>query len=414
MWRQSLSNSGFRTIYFNVWENDFNNDPLVAIMSELQILVTSKINGDNVFKSVVEKGAVLTKNVLPVLARSLLKKYVVDVDEISDVVENTTKAATELLEETIKDFTKRKKCIAEFRSELEEFVKDSENKKPVIFIIDELDRCRPTYAVELLEQLKHFFSVNGIVFILSIDKMHLASSVKGFYGTSEINTDEYLRRFIDLEYSIPKPSNKSFCKYLFEYYDFGNFFNSKVRRQYSEFQSDGNHLVKMAELLFDKTNATLRQQEKVFAQTRLILNSFKPNELTFPALLFVLIYLKSMQNEFFREIENNQLTLQELTDKFVEIMPLKTENEYGLNLFYVVALLIHLYNNSQNQKNKVKLFDVDPLENRSTPIKINIHNFSGKQLARMFESISQQWKYNNGSLEYLLNKVNLTESLTIN
>ncbi len=383
-------------------------------MSELQILVTSKINGDNVFKSVVEKGAVLTKNVLPVLARSLLKKYVVDVDEISDVVENTTKAATELLEETIKDFTKRKKCIAEFRSELEEFVKDSENKKPVIFIIDELDRCRPTYAVELLEQLKHFFSVNGIVFILSIDKMHLASSVKGFYGTSEINTDEYLRRFIDLEYSIPKPSNKSFCKYLFEYYDFGNFFNSKVRRQYSEFQSDGNHLVKMAELLFDKTNATLRQQEKVFAQTRLILNSFKPNELTFPALLFVLIYLKSMQNEFFREIENNQLTLQELTDKFVEIMPLKTENEYGLNLFYVVALLIHLYNNSQNQKNKVKLFDVDPLENRSTPIKINIHNFSGKQLARMFESISQQWKYNNGSLEYLLNKVNLTESLTIN
>ena len=78
--------------------------------------------------------------------------------------------------------------------------------------------------------MKHFFSVPGIVFVLSIDKNHLASSVRGYYGSENINTDEYLRRFIDLEYSIPLPSNKTFCKYLYEYYAFNDFFSSNERK----------------------------------------------------------------------------------------------------------------------------------------------------------------------------------------
>ncbi len=414
MLRQQLSNTGFLTVYFNAWENDFNNNPLVALMSELKPLTKGKIDREKIFKSVVEKGAILTKNVVPALAKSLLKKYVVDVDVIDDAIENATKAATEILEEEIKEYSDKKKNISEFRKELEKFVKKTETNKPLIFIIDELDRCRPNYAVEVLEQLKHFFSVNGIVFILSIDKRHLASSVKGFYGTDEINAEEYLRRFIDLEYSIPRPSNKLFCKYLFEYYGLGDFFYSKERRQHIVFHSDGEHLVNVAELLFDKTNATLRQQEKIFGLTRLILNSFKSNQYTFSHLLFVLIYIKTMQNEFYQKIERNALTIQELSDNFVDIMPLQIKNEYGLNLLYVVALLLHFYNNSQGHESKIKLLEGDTQENRTTPIKIKLGNNESKELAELLGRIKQQHDYSDTSLKFLLNKINLTESLTIN
>ena len=86
--------------------------------------------------------------------------------------------------------------------------------KPIIFIIDELDRCRPSYAVELLEQVKHFFSVSGIVFVLSIDKVQLGHAVRGVYGNDRINADEYLRRFIDIEYSIPVPDKNYFEIFL--------------------------------------------------------------------------------------------------------------------------------------------------------------------------------------------------------
>lgn len=262
MWKQQLNNEGFQAIYFNAWENDFNNNPLVAIMSELKPLTKGKIDNEKIFKSVVEKSAVLTKNIAPPLVKSLIKKYVVDTDVIDAAIENATKAATEILEEEIKEYTDKKKTIKEFRSELEKFIETTESQKPLVFIVDELDRCRPNYSVEVLEQLKHFFSVTGIVFVLSIDKNHLASSIKGFYGSDKINTDEYLRRFIDLEYSIPKPSNKVFCEYLFDYYEFNDFFSSLQRKQYHELQNDAEYLLKVAELLFHKANAILRQQEK--------------------------------------------------------------------------------------------------------------------------------------------------------
>jgi predicted KAP-like P-loop ATPase len=161
MWKQHLNNEGFQTVYFNAWENDFDSNPLVALMSELKPLTKGKIDGEKVFKTVVEKGAVLVKNVVPVLAKSLFKKYVADIDDIGDAFENTTKAATEILEEEIEEYAVKKKTVSEFRKELKKFIEKTGTDQPLIFIIDELDRCRPNYSVEVLEQMKHFFSVPG-------------------------------------------------------------------------------------------------------------------------------------------------------------------------------------------------------------------------------------------------------------
>jgi len=235
MWQQALSNDGFQTIYFNAWENDFDNNPIVALMSELKGLTNTK--NSEVFKSIVEKGAILAKNVLPALVKSIANKFI-DIEMLTDAIENVTRGTTEILENEINEYITKKKTVLEFKEYLERFVKTTETDKPLIFIIDELDRCRPDYAVELLEQIKHFFSVSGIVFVLSIDKNHLASSIKGYYGSECINTDEYLRRFIDLEYSIPRPSTKSFCKYLYTYYSFGDFYLSDERKGHQVFQND--------------------------------------------------------------------------------------------------------------------------------------------------------------------------------
>ena len=94
----------------------------------------------------------------------------------------------------------RKKNIISFKNSLANFIEKSTEDKPVVFIIDELDRCRPNYAVEVLEQIKHLFSVPKIVFVLSIDKEQLGHAVRGVYGSEKLNADEYLRRFIDILY----------------------------------------------------------------------------------------------------------------------------------------------------------------------------------------------------------------------
>lgn len=413
MWRQLLINEEYQTIYFNAWENDFNNNPLVALMSELKPLTHGKVDGEKVFKSVVEKGAVLVKNVVPALAKSLIKRYV-DIDVIEGAVENTTKAATEILEEEIEEYSDKKKTIAEFREELEKFIKKTDSKKPLVFIIDELDRCRPNYAVEVLEQMKHFFSVSGIVFVLSIDKNHLASSVKGFYGSEQINTDEYLRRFIDLEYSIPKPSNKEFCDYLFDYYSFKDFFLSTERKMINELQGETDALPNMAVILFNQTNATLRQQEKILGLTRLILNLFEYRQFTFSYLLFFLVYLKTMKTSIYKKIESNSLTLQELSDEFADLMPSEISKIHGLNLTYIQAMLLHFYNNNRDHEDRIPIFEKDNSGNLkqplSTKLKVRNENYS---LESSFEHINKQWNLVSINLNYLINKINLTEPFNL-
>jgi len=410
MWQQQLKNEGFQTIYFNAWENDFDSNPLVALMSELETLATAK--NRKVFKSVVEKGAVLVKNIAPALAKSLIKKYVIDIDEIAvDVIENAAKASTEILEGEIKEYSSKKKTIVEFRKELEKFVKQADNTKPLIFIVDELDRCRPNYAVEVLEQIKHFFSVSGIVFVLSIDKKHLASAVKGFYGSEQIDSNEYLRRFIDLEYSIPKPSTRDFIKYLFDYYCFKDFFSSQERIRYNELRNDSENFLLMSEFLLVKSNSTLRQQERIFALTRLVLCSFKANEYTFPHLLFVLVYLKVIRDDLFQKIDKKELSLQELSDLIGELVIAEDKDSDGINLGYVEALLLWFYNNNRDYRAKIELLGRDNEGKPTTPIKSKLIK-DNDRLAQYFVNIDRQI-YDRLKLDFLLKRINLAEPVTI-
>jgi nucleoside-triphosphatase THEP1 len=410
MWQQQLKNEGFQTIYFNAWENDFDNNPLVALMSELETLTNP--NNKEVFKSVVEKGAVLVKNIIPALVKSLIKKYVVGIEDIAvDAIDNATKASAEILEEEIKEYADKKKTIIEFRKELEKFIKQADNSKPLIFIVDELDRCRPNYSVEVLEQIKHFFSVSGVVFVLSIDKNHLASAVKGFYGSEQIDSNEYLRRFIDMEYSIPSPKPKVFTEYLYDYYQFSDLFSHSNGTYNSS--KDGITLLEAAHLLFATTKTTLRQQERVFAITRLILCSFENKLYTFPSLLIILVYLKTIQNEKYQKIENNDFSLQELSDLFYSIMHKGNETPKELKLLNTEAQLLWFYNNNRDIKNKEILVTSEELNKCQSPIKSKFENENDNlTLALWLDHIKKNNLYNDLKLNYLTNKINLMDSIS--
>jgi hypothetical protein len=86
-----------------------------------------------------------------------------------------------------------------------EALKGEEIIPPIIILIDELDRCRPTYAIKLLEEIKHLFDVPGLVFVLAMNVEQLGHSVCGAYG-SGFDGRAYLRRFIDREYRLAEPN----------------------------------------------------------------------------------------------------------------------------------------------------------------------------------------------------------------
>lgn len=410
MWQKHLKLQGFNTVYFNAWENDFDSNPLVAIMSELKALTNPKY--EKLFKSVVQKGAVLVKHTVPELIKAIAKRYI-GIDLVVETIGNTAEGAAKILQDEIEEYTHKKKTIQNFRDDLEEFVRKTNIDRPLVFIIDELDRCRPNYAVEVLEQMKHFFSVPGIVFVLSIDKNHLASAVRGFYGSEHINTEEYLRRFIDLEYSIPAPPMKSSINYFFDYYAFDDFFSSGKRRSISELQSEADLFCKVAELLLRNSNATLRHQEKIFALSRLIILSFQYNQYTFSHLLFSLVYIKLMKNDLFHKIDRNVLSIQELSDAFSDLFPPNTKKLYGINTVYLQALLLQFYNNNQEPEKRMELYKNEGENGRViSPITSRIDN-DRYSLANAFYQIDREFRYNDTSLSYLLNRLNLIEPIQI-
>ncbi|MCF0051638.1 KAP family NTPase [Dyadobacter sp. LJ53] len=343
MWQQQLQNNGFTTLYFNAWENDFERNPLAAIMSELKVLRAKK--NEEIYRSLLEKGAKLTKHILPAAAKALVKQYV-NIDEIVDAVVSSTEAAAEILENEIDEYAARKKSLLDFRADLEKFLETTKGEKPVIFIIDELDRCRPNYAVEVLEHMKHFFAVNGIIFVLSIDKVQLGHAIRGVYGSEQLNADEYLRRFIDLEYSIPEPDTKQFVHYLFQYFAFDQFFKSNQRLRYSEASDEREAFLTFAVTLFEKGKPTLRQQEKMFAHARISLKSFSYGNYLFPSVFLFLIFLRILNNDLYQKVNKKEIKLQDLSDRFSQIFGIGDISEYKVRGFlYVQAQLLNMYNN---------------------------------------------------------------------
>lgn len=408
MWEAGLKKDKFKTIYFNAWENDFENEPLVALMGEIKNLIGE--NDEVIFADLLKKGSVFTKKILPVVVKGLVKKQFGE--DVAELFSSGAEAACDLFEEDINDYLKKKKSLHEFKTELEKYISKNNNGKPVVIIIDELDRCRPDYAVEVLEKVKHFFSVKGIVFVLSIDKIQLGHSIKGYYGNDNIDANEYLRRFVDLEYQLPEPLIEIFCRYLYEYFEYNTFFKNPERGD--RYRNLDCEYLNFAIKLFENSNYTLRRLEKFFALGRIVINSFSIKESVYPETLLVLLFLKQSEPEFYYKIQNRLLSIQEFVISFESVFESKlkkTEQNQDSSIYvYVESMILIHYAKYLSQINRGK--DVELYEKRGgdTVLTFNteyeegiISNFNQARLQSSF--------YSEISIDYIMNKINLTDSI---
>ncbi|WPP49250.1 KAP family P-loop NTPase fold protein [Catalinimonas niigatensis] len=411
MWRQELVNKEYQTVYFNAWENDFENNPLTALMGELKTLTTESTEPE--FKSTLNKAAILTKHIAPIVAKAIADRYI-DTEGIQDAIIGVTKGLTDIFEKEVNDYAKKKKSITDFQNSLAEFIANTNEGKPLIFIIDELDRCRPNYAVSILEQIKHFFSVPNIVFILSIDKTQLGNAVKGVYGSDNIDADEYLRRFIDLEYSIPDPEADIFYKYLYEYFGFDEFFQSDERRKYSKLTSDRGDFLSICKLLFTGKKIPLRQQEKIFALSRLSLRSFDANSYVVPHIFLFLTFTKIIHSSFYDNLKNKLLTIAQMQKEFLSIVEFSKNGQTERELIRLEVYLVNFYHNyleSQNYEKKLYEWDTETGKNKLL-IDSTIDKDSNNVFLNILEYIH---KGNEGDLDlgYFTNRIELLEDIKL-
>lgn len=310
MWRRYLELNGFPALYFNAWECDFVEDPLIALVGELKELRAD----DPTFKKVASVTTkVLTTSAIE-FGKGILKKFTgADYDII---VEKTTDVLEQEFTRALEQYSTSKATLAEFKSALQEYVacnvKDIEH--PVVIIIDELDRCNPTFAVKTLERIKHLFDIPNLVFVLATNKEQLQYAVQGFYGSPNLDGNAYLRRFIDQEYSLPTPDTETFCRYLFDQYEFSDFFDSQSRKQYSFNESESDLFLNIMAKIIGKSALSLRSIDKIINHCRLALKGFSANQYVHPDILITLCYVKMVYPEAYSDIKLGKFKMQDLLD----------------------------------------------------------------------------------------------------
>lgn len=248
-WSNDLREAGYPVVLFDAWRNDQSVDPgiffMAHVLDALKIysdqLPSTKAVGKTVTSRIVSLRRSLRKAVVPAagaIAKGLLKKYVGDgVDELGKILagdgatvqtepsgdsENAVRSSIDegldaAFDEALSEKKARDLARAEFRVELEKLVVDlaaaGVANGPLFVFVDELDRCRPTYAISLLEEIKHLFGVPGTCFVVSTNQKQLSASIKAVYGSS-FDAHGYLKRFFDVEYRLPDPDYAAYSSVL--------------------------------------------------------------------------------------------------------------------------------------------------------------------------------------------------------
>jgi KAP family P-loop domain len=320
MWLQYAMNQKIQCLYFNAWENDFSESPLVSLIGELGAGISALRLGEahsklveKVFEKTKKAGAALIKTALPT-AIKMATSGIVDLSDVANLAE-------EIAKKEIDKYQADKTTIAHFREELEELVKniagnkEQSQSRPIVFVIDELDRCRPPYAVELLEKVKHLFSVKGLVFVLAIDKRQLRESVKALYGTG-MDADGYLRRFIDLEYHLPEPKIDDFVNAQFSRFGLAEILARKVRDALHELDNLRQSLIEFFKLF----GFSLRVQEQIFSQLSVVVRTSPSNQYLYAFHLALLICLRTINKDLYSRYIQGLATPKEVMD-FIENFP---------------------------------------------------------------------------------------------
>jgi len=216
-WRWDLENNGTRTVYFNAWESDYSSDAFAAFVN----VVSKSINEPETKKLFLDKskkflGAVMRGTTKAVINAGVKKITGDDVDDFLDKLGTSDDALAGVFSSAAGEVFKAQEVaensLEEFKEILTEHISTLENERLVV-LVDELDRCRPNYAVEVLERIKHVFDVPGIIFVLLVDKDQLLNSISGVYG-NKLDAEGYYRKFVDWDYKLPKPSNYSYIQHL--------------------------------------------------------------------------------------------------------------------------------------------------------------------------------------------------------
>lgn len=243
-WKRSEQQNLRACVYFNAWETDFSGDAFVSMVASIRDQLAEVIGTpqktEDILKKFTAKAAQTLIAATPAITKGIVKKLTsIDVDLVSSLIdqEGLADAAEKAVEKLIESNKEALNTVHEFKIVFRRLLNlaaatcaAGEDLKPVYIFIDELDRCRPTFAIELLERIKHLFGVDQCKFIIATDTNQLGEAIRAVYGVG-FDSEKYLRRFFDREFTLKTGDYVGWIKANCEKYSSESFFSLGMVKQ---------------------------------------------------------------------------------------------------------------------------------------------------------------------------------------
>ncbi|WP_394183751.1 P-loop NTPase fold protein [Marinomonas posidonica] len=319
-WSADLKKS-FPTVYIDAWQQDYSDDPLMTVISSVinQLREQAGIDVNKSDFAIPNKVVGLLKAAAPALIKTFSKKYFGDEDfiDLSDVAAD---AVTHLLDE----HEEKSQAIDDLKSSVAEWVSfvaknpQSPKQYPAFIFIDELDRCRPSYAVEMLETIKHIFDIKGIVFVVATDTEQLQYAVKAIYGEG-FDARLYLGRFFNSRFSLKAPDLKSFLEVHVDHTKLSGDFLDKKGIKILPPNPDGKVTLRNISVILDAFKMQPRTAIQIADRVIATLSNMPKDSKIDILMLTTLLSINEQDNELFRNIISENFKYKDGNDKDINL-----------------------------------------------------------------------------------------------
>lgn len=204
--------------HFNCWNYDYYEEPLIAIVASIldQIEEKEHIVPEGIKSQAIEILKIIGNSLFTKAVDHISKKAGIDLDDVVNVIKEGNKRSVKKLKKAygFDENLTLKKSLHSLKKAISFIAQD----RTVLFVVDELDRCLPEYAIKVLERLHHVFEdIDNLQLIISVDKRQFGHVIKEIYG-KETNVDKYLAKFIDFELKLDEGNINDKYDLRFDYY----------------------------------------------------------------------------------------------------------------------------------------------------------------------------------------------------
>jgi hypothetical protein len=336
-WAHELRSEQLAVIEFDAWKCDSSSEPLIALIAEInkqldplvaKLPAATKVGATakETWKAAISAARKIAVPAAKIVAGTAVKQLtgygigsIVSGDgaesgnESSKSADVVAKLSEKLSEQLEKEYEARQQSTAAFRENLEQTIQTLVDEKivlaPLVVLIDELDRCRPDFAIRLIETVKHLFDVPGVTFVLATNTRQLSESVRAVYGNG-FDAIHYLQHFFEMVYRLPAPNHFQFAKVLLDAWPDSLRTLSRHEFIYADNRRD-DVLAHLFSLVSQEMGLDLRAQKRAFEVSLAAAAAIPEHVANHPLFLFFVsaVYVRhpSAWNEFWtKSVDNNE------------------------------------------------------------------------------------------------------------